>query len=93
MYTNAPLEEISWLRDIRDTFDKDMGPQRQRITQYRYQREDVFLIEVCYQCADAMTFVYNCAGNMICEFGGIAGVNTCPDFKQNATDKKILYDN
>ena len=90
--TDNPLEELGWLNEIRSRFDMDMGPQRQRITQYKYDGKYVFKIEDCYQCADALTYVYNCEGEIICEFGGLDGVNTCPDFEQNATDEKILYD-
>lgn len=91
-YTNDPLEEISWLSDIRDSFDKDMGLQRQRIIMYKYHGEYVFLIDDCYQCPDALAFVFDCEGKVICEFGGFTGINTCPDFGQNATDEKALYD-
>ncbi len=88
-----PLQEISWLKDIRDGFDLDTGPQRQRIIQYWYNGKDVFLIQSCYQCPDALSVVYDCEKNIVCEFGGIDGLNTCPDFGQNATNEKILYDN
>ena len=91
-FTDDPLEELAWLSDIRDTFDKDMGPQRQMIIMYKYHGEYVFLIDDCYQCPDALAFVFNCEGKATCEFGGFAGVNTCPDFEQNATDEKVLYD-
>jgi len=91
--TDNPLEEISWLKEIRDRFDMDMGPQRQMIIKYRYNEEDVFLIDDCYQCADNIITVYDCEKNIVCEFGGIDGRNTCPDFEQNTTNKVILYDN
>ena len=54
---------------------------------------DVFLIENCFQCADALSIVYDCKANIVCEFGGIDGRNTCPNFDQNKTNEKILYDN
>ncbi|NOX66186.1 MAG: hypothetical protein GXO85_10465 [Chlorobi bacterium] len=91
--SDNPLDEIAWLREIRDQFDEDMGPQRQRIIQYKYYGNDVFLIEECFQCADAVSIVYDCEKNIVCEFGGYSGKNTCPDFNQNATEEKILYDN
>ena len=91
--TNNPLEEISWLKGIRDVFDLDMGAQRQMIIQYRYNGEDVFLIVHCYQCPDAISVVYDCEKNIVCEFGGIDGRDTCPGFYQNATNEETLYDN
>lgn len=91
--TENPLEDIVWLSEIRNMFDQDMGPMRQKITQYKYYGKDVFMIESCYQCPDAISIVYDCEKNVVCEFGGIDGRNTCPDFYQNATEEKILYDN
>ena len=91
--TDNPLEDISWLKEIRDGFDSDMGSQRQMIIQYRYNGNDVLLIDNCYQCADALSVVYDCEKNIVCEFGGIDGRNTCPDFYQIATNEEILYDN
>lgn len=87
-----PLENISWLNDIKEVFEMDAGLQRQRITQYKYHGNDVFLIEECYQCADALQIVYDCEKNIICEFGGIDGRNTCPDFVSHASNEKVLYD-
>ena len=90
--SDNPLEEISWLKEIKDSFDLDMGPQRQQIIQYRYAGKDVFWVDNCFQCPDALVIVYDCEKNIVCEFGGIDGRNTCPDFEQNAKNKKILYD-
>ncbi|MCH7770781.1 MAG: hypothetical protein IIA49_07155 [Bacteroidetes bacterium] len=70
-----------------------MGSQRQMIIQYWYNGNDVLLIDNCYQCADALSVVYDCEKNIVCEFGGIDGRNTCPDFYQIATNEEILYDN
>ena len=91
--TDNPLEDISWLKEIRDGFDSDMGSQRQMIIQYWYNGNDVLLIDNCYQCADALSVVYDCEKNIVCEFGGIDGRNTCHDFYQIATNEEILYDN
>jgi hypothetical protein len=88
-----PLEDLTWLKDIKRTFDLNQSPQREQIIQYRYHGDDVFLIDACFQCPDAITYVRDCEGEIICEFGGIAGMNTCPDFDQDATNEIILYDN
>ncbi len=90
--TSDPLRDIPWLREIKERFDKDMGPQRQMIIQYQYRGETVFLIDDCHGCADNLITVYDCEKNTVCEFGGIAGKNTCSDFHENATNKKVLYD-
>ena len=58
---------------------------------YTYKGEPVFLINPCTRnCADMITNVYNCQGEVICSFGGFAGMNTCPDF-DTATKGKLLY--
>lgn len=52
-----------------------------QITKYRYKNQEVYLIEGCLQnCADYLDVVKDCRGKIICEMGGIAGINTCPDF-------------
>lgn len=64
-----------------------------RLTQYTYRDEAVFEVATCIECADTMTVVYTCDGTAICTFGGIAGFNTCPDFYDTATDKKVIWHN
>ena len=88
-----PLETIQWLKEIRDGFDMQANPLPKKITQYFYQGECVFLVDGCVGCADNLTILYNEDQDVICEFGGIAGVNTCPDFETEATGESILYGN
>ena len=88
-----PFEKLEWLNDIKESFEIRMSIAGAQIIQYNYQGEIVFLIDDCYQCADGMTQVYNCQGDVICEFGGILGRNTCPDFHETATDRKMLFNN
>ena len=90
--TKGPLNDIPWLKELKEQFDKDTGPYRQIITQYTYQGETVFLVDACHLCSDALQVVYDCEKNVLCEFGGIEGKNTCPDFKKKATGKLVLYD-
>ena len=63
------------------------------VNSYVYNGSFVIEVTPCVNCADGMTSVYNCSGTEICRFGGIAGFNTCPDFYQKATDKKLLWKN
>jgi hypothetical protein len=88
-----PLETIQWLKETKEAFELSMSPSAKRITQYFYQGECVFLIDGCLQCNDNLTTVYDVNQDIICEFGGIAGVDTCPDFDTEATDETILWDN
>ncbi len=88
-----PLEELGWLQELKNQFDLQMGPQKKKIVQYLYNGENVFLVDECFQCADALIHIYDCEKNIVCKIGGIGGVNTCPNFEQNAKDEKILYFN
>jgi hypothetical protein len=91
--TNNPLEELVWLKEIKTGFEQSASVSKKKIIQYTYQNKSVFLIDICNDCADNLTAVYNCNGTLICEFGGIAGINTCPDFDKNVTNKIILWKN
>lgn len=88
-----PLENIAWLKDFKDGFDLSASASKKKITQYTYHNETVFLIDICVDCSDNLTTLYNCNGDKICEFGGIAGVNTCPDFDKNAINEIVLWEN
>lgn len=64
------------------------------IYSYLYNNQTVFAVDTVEPtCCDFMDVVYDCSGNVICQFGGIAGLNTCPDFAEKATNKKLIYKN
>ena len=88
-----PIENIAWLKKIKNNFMLSSFYQKREIVQYTYNNETVFLVDACVGCADNLTTVYNCEGIVICEFGGIAGLNTCPDFGTSSTNKKVLWEN
>lgn len=90
---NNPLEDLVWLKQIKTSFEQSASVTKKKIVQYQYNNETVFLIDVCFDCADNLISIYNCEGNIICEFGGIAGLNTCPSFDSEATNKIILWEN
>jgi len=89
--TENPLEEIPWLKQMKQSFEMSAKPAGAQIIAYRHEGNDVFLINNCVNCADEMWQVYNCNGEVICQFGGIAGLNSCPDFFKTATDNTMLY--
>lgn len=62
------------------------------IAQYYYKGQTVILIDDCSNCSDAMQEVYDCNGNVLCQFGGIAGLNTCPDFESKARFVRTLFE-
>lgn len=87
-----PLENIAWLKELKETFEQSTQAANTQITQYHYQQECVFLVDDCYQCPDALQVVYNYDQEKICEFGGTDGRNTCPDFEEEATGALRLWD-
>ncbi len=87
-----PIKTITWLKEMVANFEKE-GFHKQKIEQYTYKDKEVYMVYNCYQCPDALTYVYDKDKNVVCEFGGFTGKNTCPDFEKKATQKKLLYTN
>jgi hypothetical protein len=90
---DIPLEDLVWLKEIKNSFEQSSSASKKQIVQYNFNNETVFLIDGCVNCADNLTTLYNCEGEVICEFGGIAGLNTCPNFENEAIDRNILWEN
>jgi hypothetical protein len=88
--TDAPLEDLNWLKELKETLESNT--MQSLILQYKYNGEDVFFVDPCYGCPDGMSTVYNCEGEILCSFGGFAGINTCPDFHSQATDSTVILD-
>lgn len=89
--SNNPLVEINWLKEKKAQLaGNDLLVQ---IIMYRYKDENVYWIDPCYHCPDGIISVYNCEGEVICEFGGIDGRNTCPGFDTEALDSTMLFNN
>lgn len=84
-------QNVEWLRTI--ITDAQQNSTKAEVTRYQYKGETVYYIDTCKGCADSMGQVYNCSGEVICQFGGIAGFNTCPDFYDVATHKKVIWKN
>lgn len=82
-----PLENIEWLKELVNNTDTN-GLE---IIQYNYKEQIVFSINSCLNCADNLIVVFDCERNKVCEFGGIAGLNTCPDFDTEATNGTIIF--
>ncbi|SNR17768.1 DUF6970 domain-containing protein [Tenacibaculum jejuense] len=88
-----PLESLQWLKEKKENFERLMNSVKVEIIQFRYEDENVFLINDCIDCTDALTKVYNSFGDVICEFGGIAGVNTCTNFQEEAKLVGVIWRN
>ena len=85
-----PCGESDWLNAELQNMKRNKAGKG-LIEEYRYKDQVVISITDCNGCADAMTIVYNCAGQELCKFGGIAGFNTCPDFANEATFVGVIY--
>jgi len=88
---NNPLDKIEWLKDIKEQFEMIDDDIPKRIVQYEYNDQCVFSIDACLNCPDALTYVYDENKNIICEFGGIDGRNTCPDFSEKNKNPIELF--
>jgi hypothetical protein len=86
----VPCADLGWLDVIEKTIAQNGN--KGEIYSYRYKNETVYEINECLGCADNLIIVLNC-GKKICEFGGIAGLNSCPDFYNTATGKKLVWKN
>lgn len=81
-------EDMIWMDSVQGVIRQNGWSAEIFITHYKEER--VFEVHPCLECADVPTTVHNCSGEVVCEFGGLAGVNTCPDYAPSS-DKKLLY--
>ncbi len=88
--TEEPLTELSWLKEIKDNAEQSESDTSE-IYFCIYEEKEGFLIDLCVQCPDALTVFYDCEGNVLCEFGGYLGTNTCPDFDEKISKKELLW--
>lgn len=88
----ADCESDVWVQNMIKQLE-EREDQKAEIIQYSYYNETVYYVDDCKGCADSMQIVYDCSGTQLCTFGGIAGFNTCPDFFEKATNKKVVWHN
>ena len=86
-------ENRDWYKELISQY-KPWSHLKVEIYSYTYNSQMVISVQTVEPtCCDFMDVVYDCAGNVICQFGGFAGLNTCPDFADSATDKKLIFKN
>lgn len=90
-FSANPFHEYEWLNNIKLNLEVSAKQSGAQIIQYTYNQNTVFWIDGCYNCFDNLISIYNDEGEVICEIGGIAGLNTCPDFLDKATDSIMLW--
>lgn len=83
---------ITWLKKIEADLQQNKSVKSE-IIQYQYNRQNVYYVDACIGCPDGLTIVYSCNGEVLCQFGGIAGLNTCIDFAEKAIKKKVIWKN
>ena len=89
-----PIENVTWIRDLVKEQDLIDTINTLEIVQYNYEGNTVFSVDKCpYNCSDSLINVYDCDQNLICEFGGITGLNTCPDFATKAINQGVVFSN
>jgi hypothetical protein len=91
-----PAQDLPWLKQLIENHTPDSSADSKEyyppaeIVSHAYKGKTVYLVDMCMQCPDNLTTVVNCEGQVICEFGGIAGRNTCPDFSE-ATRLEVVW--
>ncbi len=88
---NNPLQELKWLTELVEVI-KD-NPVKIEIYKCIYNYQEGFLIDRCVGCPDGLVEFYDCDGNVICEFGGFDGRNTCPDFESSVSNMELIWTN
>ncbi|OEK04881.1 DUF6970 domain-containing protein [Roseivirga misakiensis] len=61
------------------------------VIEYLYNGERVFGFDPGVVYPDIMSTIVNEDCEVICQFGGIAGLNTCPDFQENAEEIGVVW--
>ena len=67
-------------------------PNKASVEAYLYQGEKVYIFDPGSGYADWLFTAYNTKCEVICQFGGFAGMNTCPDFTENAEYLGLVWE-
>lgn len=87
------------LEDVPSCIQQDIknasrnGSSEATVTQYIYNGQNVYAFDPGIVYPDIMFTVVNEACEVICQIGGIAGLNTCPDFNENAEIVGVIWRN
>jgi hypothetical protein len=88
--TENPVNDLNWLKEIINAEPFNQTDTAE-IYYCIYNNIEGFVVDMCVFCPDAMVFFYDCEGNIICEFGGYLGLNTCPDFEENLSKIELIW--
>lgn len=85
-------DDITWLQSKLQA--QEGSPLKWEIHTNIYNGVRVFEVNECLEsCADVPVSVFDCSGKTLCQFGGIAGVNTCPDYPFDSENRVLLWHN
>lgn len=90
-HISDPLTELKWLAQI--VAENKNKEAKAEIYKCIYDDKEGFIINICVGCLDAIIEFRDCQGNVLCEFGGIMGTVTCPDFQEKLKDKELIWEN
>ena len=85
--TNMP----DWLDKKIEQFKIENPDGKGQVEKFLYHEQTVYLVNFCVGCPDFLVYVYNEDEEVICEFGGIAGISSCTDFDKEAISKGIVW--
>ncbi len=80
-----------WVVSLIARFQSESDETKKEIVLYTYKGKDVYLVNKCMGCNDNLITVYSKSKVKLCEFGGLAGANTCPDFELEAKKIKVIW--
>jgi len=66
-------------------------PDKASVKAYLYNDEKVYIFDPGSGYADWLYTAYNSDCEVICQFGGLAGMNTCPDFNEKAEYLGLIW--
>ena len=84
-----PLPE--WLMASINDFEASGSDVKGQIDEYYYRSGTVYMVDFCKGCPDNLVRVFNIKGDILCEFGGFAGTNSCPDFETSARFEQTVW--
>lgn len=67
-------------------------PQKAKVEAYLYKGEKVYIFDPGSGYADWLYTAYNSDCEVICQFGGFAGMNTCPDFNEHSEYLGVVWE-
>lgn len=66
-------------------------PNKASVKAFIYNGEKVYIFDPGSGYADWLFTAYNEECDIVCEFGGFAGLNTCPDFDINSEYLGVIW--